>query len=168
MRNPGKAASGSGFGDDTGYRCLAFRLQSGSGRVPWSVLRVSPAFGKASPDPCGCDFFSGGGLGVGLHLLCRLPGRYPDGLLAGHGSRYFAVGGYRRAVAPAGIFRILGFLRGSAWYFADSLEKNFGNCKNFVCIWGKMGYNRVYENFQFRQKAEEEIPWQKNRPRGRP
>ena len=30
--------------------------------------------------------------------------------------------------------------------FSDSLEKNFENCKNFVCICEKMGYNREYEN----------------------
>ena len=68
-------------------------------------------------------------------------------------------------LAPAGIFRILAFYPGCDRYFADSLEKNFGNCKNFVCIWGKMGYNRVYEKFQFAEKAEETIPWQKNKPR---
>ena len=70
-----------------------------------------------------------------------------------------------RALAPAGIFRILGFCRDSDRYFADSLEKILENCKNFVCICGKMGYNRMYENLQITEKAEEGIPWQKKEPR---
>ena len=57
------------------------------------------------------------------------------------------------------------FIRAVTGILLIPWKKNFGNCKNFVCIWGKMGYNRVYENFQFAEKAEETIPWQKNKPR---
>ena len=103
-----------------------------------------------------------------LYLLCSLPGRHPDGLPAGDGRRDFAVGVQRWPVAPAGIFRLLAFLWDTDGHLSHSLEKIFGIYKNFVCIWGKMGYNKVYENFQFTEKAEEEIPWQKNKPRRKP
>jgi hypothetical protein len=49
-------------------------------------------------------------------------------------------------VAPAGIFRVLGIFPVAISLFSASLEKIFGICENFVCICGKMGYNREYEN----------------------
>jgi hypothetical protein len=49
--------------------------------------------------------------------------------------------------------------------FPVSLEKNFGNCKNFVCICEKMGYNKVYKNLHISTNAEKGIPWQTKTPR---
>jgi hypothetical protein len=68
-------------------------------------------------------------------------------------------------MAAARIFRILVPFGEAFPAFSGSLEKNFGNYKNFVCICGKMGYNKVYENLQIRSKAEEETPWQTKSPR---
>ena len=81
-----------------------------------------------------------------LVLLCGVSGRYPDGVPSGHGNRFFALGAELRTVAPAGVDRILGRIGLGFSCFSASLEKNFGNYKNFVCICGKMGYNKVYEN----------------------
>ena len=146
MKNPEKAASGSGSGDDTCRCCLAAWLQCGSGRLPEPVLRLSPAGGQKSPDSGRCDFFSGNGVGMDLALLCGVPGRYPDGVSSGHGNGFFALGAELRTVAPAGMDRILERIGLCFSVFSASLEKIFGNYKNFGCICGKMGYNKVYEN----------------------
>jgi len=49
---------------------------------------------------------------------------------------------YRKA-SPAGFFRILESKPQNLGYFMASFQKNFKNDKNFVCIWAKMGYNRM-------------------------
>ena len=165
MKSPEKAASGSGFGDDTGSCRLAVLGQPAAGGLPGDLLRFSPSFGTQAQDPGRCGFLPDRGMGLALYLLRTLPWGHPDGISAGDGKRNFAVGRELRPLASAGIFRILGFCRDSDRYFADSLEKFLENCKNFVCICGKMGYNRMYENLQITEKAEEGIPWQKKEPR---
>jgi len=85
-------------------------------------------------------------MGLDLYLLCSLPGRYSDGLLAGDGCGHSDLGKNLRKVAPAGILGNPAFFPAAFPDSPVSLEKNFGKCKNFVCICGKMGYNRMYEN----------------------
>jgi hypothetical protein len=104
-------------------------------------------------------------VGLDLYLFCRLPGRHPAGLSDGHDFWDLALGENRGRLAAADIFHNLGLLGDSFPVCPVSFEKNFGNCKNFVCIWGKMGYNKVYENLEFRSKAEKGNPWQKKAPR---
>ena len=43
----------------------------------------------------------------------------------------------------AGIFPNLADCGRDLGMFFVSFEKNFDFCKIFVCIWGKMGYNKV-------------------------
>ena len=100
-----------------------------------------------------------------LYQLCRLPGRHPDGVSDRHAFRNFALGKNLRIPAPSGLRPVLEIFGGGFPDFSASVEKNFGFCKNFVCIWGKMGYNKVYENLQISSKAEKGIPWQKKTPR---
>ena len=104
-------------------------------------------------------------MGLDLYLFCRLPGRYPAGLSDGHDFWDLALGENRGRLAAADIFHNLGLLGDSFPVCPVSFEKNFGNCKNFVCIWGKMGYNKVYENLEFRSKAEKGNSWKKKAPR---
>lgn len=146
MKNPGKAASGSGSGGDAGHRSLAFWLQPAAGCLPWDPVRLSAAFGNQTSHGCGCAVFSGGGVGLDLHLLLGLPGRHPTRLLIWHGCRNASVGKNLRAVVAAGIFRLLAVCHSAFPCLLVSMEKIFGICKNFVCICGKMGYNKVYEN----------------------
>ena len=165
MRNPGSQGSGSGFGGDTGSSSLAVWLQCAAGGLSWDVIWIFPASGQAAPTPGRSSVFPGSGVGLGLPQLFGLPGRHPAGVPAGAGRRPSALGKNCGAVAPAGFFRILESLCRSFSGFPVSLEKNFGNCENFVCICGKMGYNKVYQNFRITEKAEKGIPWQKQAPR---
>ena len=165
MKNPGKRGSGSGCGGDTGHWGLAAGMQCAPGLPAGYFLWISPASGCPAPASGGWDLFSGGVLGLALYQLCPLPGRHPSGVADWHAVRNFALGGNLRTVAAADIFHNLGLLWAVFPVCPVSFEKNFGFYKNFVCIWGKMGYNKVYENFQISAKAEKGIPWQKNTPR---
>ena len=165
MKNPGKRGSGSGCGGDAGPWGLAAGLQCTSGLPAGHFLWISPAPGGPAPASGGRDLFSGGVLGLAPYQLCCLPGRYPSGVADWYGVRNFALGRNLRPVAATDIFHNLGLLGAVFPVCPVSFEKNFGNCKNFVCIWGKMGYNKVYKNFQISAKAEKGIPWQKNAPR---
>jgi hypothetical protein len=104
-------------------------------------------------------------MGMALYQLRGVLWGYPAGLADWHDFRDFSVGENLRPVAAADVFHNLGLLGAVFPDCPVSFEKNFGICKNFVCIWGKMGYNKVYENFQISAKAEKGIPWQKNTPR---
>ena len=167
MKNPEKAASGSGCGDDHSHGPLAFGLQFSAGRLSGTSVRIPASFAQPAPAAFGCGVFPGCGMGLDLYLLCRLPGRHPYRLPAGHGHRYSALAQHLRPLAAACIFRILVPFGAAFPAFSGSLEKNFGNYKNFVCICGKMGYNKVYENVQIPKNAEKGIPWQKKPPRPR-
>ena len=89
----------------------------------------------------GCSVILGGCLGLFYGFLRPVGRRHR--LLA---DVTFALGAELRTVAPAGMDRILGRIGLCFSFFSASLEKIFGNYKNFVCICGKMGYNKVYEN----------------------
>ena len=165
MKNPEKQGSGSGYGGKSGHRYLAAGLQHASGLLSGDLLRISAALGYPAPASGGRTFRSGSNLGLDLYLLCRLSGRHPDRVSYGYDFRYFALGENRGNLAAADIFHNLGLLGDSFPDCPVSFEKNFGNCKNFVCIWGKMGYNKVYENLEITSKAEKGNPWQKRSPR---
>ena len=164
MKSPGKAACGSDFGGNPGGRCLAAGLRRDPGYGPGHRVRFSPASGKKAPPSGRCPLCAPGILGVALYKLGRLPLRYPHGLYPGNAGRACPLGIYRRPVAAAGVFSFLGLSGCRFWFFADSLEKIFEICKNFVCICEKMGYNRVYESFQISAKVEKGTPWQTRLP----
>jgi len=53
---------------------------------------------------------------------------------------------YCRTMAETDFFGILEELGSDLAKGSVSCEKFFGFFENFVCICGKMGYNRMYEN----------------------
>jgi hypothetical protein len=53
------------------------------------------------------------------------------------------LGKYRRTFAAAGFCVLLGNNWQNMGLIPAAGQKNFANSENFVCIWGKMGYNRV-------------------------
>ena len=165
MKNPEKMVSGGGYGGKSGHRDLAAGLQCAPGLLSGDLLRISAAIGYPAPASGGRDFFSGSNLGLDLYLLCRLSGRHPDRVSSGYAFRNVTLGENRGSLAAADIFHNLGLLGDTFPVCPVSFEKNFGNCKNFVCIWGKMGYNKVYENLEITSKAEKGNPWQKRAPR---
>ena len=165
MKSPEKQGSGSGYGGKSGHRYLAAVLQRASGLLPGDFLRISAALGCPTPASGRRDFFSGSNLDLDLYLLCRLPGRHPDRVSSGYVFRNVTLGKNRGSLAAADIFHNQGLLGDTFPVCPVSSEKNFGNCKNFVCIWGKMGYNKVYENLEITSKAEKGNPWQKRAPR---
>ena len=158
MKSPGKAASGSGFGGDTGRQRLPAAGECPAGRDSWDPLQLSASSGKTAQASDGSFLLRGGSLGLALPQLCRLPGRHSSDLSAGDGDGGSAVGGHRRSVAPAGFFHILAVSCRSLAMDPVSMEKIFGFFKNFVCICGKMGYNREYENLEITKKAEKGNP----------
>ncbi len=164
MKSPGKAASGSGFGGDTGGQRLPIADLHPSGLCAGNRLRHSPAADAAAPGSLRFLVFPDGGVDLAVSQLRRLPGGYPNHLFIRHEFRNYSLGEFFRAVAEAGIFRILEDSWEAFPFFPVSFEKNFGICKNFVCIWGKMGYNSMYQNFELTTKAEKGIPWQKRKP----
>lgn len=164
MKSPGKAACGSGFGGNPGGRCLAAGLRRDPGHGSGHRVRFSPASGKKAPPSGRCPLCASGILGVALYKLCGLPLRYPHGLYPGDAGRACPLGIYRRPVAAAGVLSFLGLYGRPFRFFADSLEKIFEICKNFVCICEKMGYNRMCKSFQISAKAEKGTPWQTRLP----
>ena len=48
-----------------------------------------------------------------------------------------------REASPTAFFRFLESNPQNVVYFMASLQKIFKNDKNIVCIWAKMGYNKV-------------------------
>ena len=158
MKSPEKRGSGSDCGGDTGGGSLAAGLRISSGLLPGDLLWISASAGDKTPAPGGYDLFPGGGVGLAFYQLRYLPGGYPAGLSAGDGLRNPALGENLWQVAATDIFHNLGLFRGSFPVCPVSFEKNFGICKNFVCICGKMGYNKVYENLQISENAEKGSP----------
>lgn len=163
MKNPGQAASGSGFGGEPGNRCLPAAGRGTTGRRAGDFLQLSPAPGRKTPASGGPSVFPGGNLGLDLSQLRRLPGRYPDGVPSGYAGWPAALGKHCRPVAEAVFFRVLEVSRGSLARISVPLENNFRFYKKIVCICGKMGYNREYKNL--RSKAEKGYPWPRKTPR---
>ena len=165
MKNPEKQGSGSGYGGKSCPRRLAAGMQSAAGLLPGPFLRISEPPREPAPASGRWDLLPGGILGLAFYQFCHLPGGYPGDLSSGNGLRNFALGENRRDLVTTDIFPNLAHFWDCFPFSPVSLEKNFGNCKNFVCIWGKMGYNKVYENLEFRSKAEKGNPWQKRAPK---
>jgi len=133
-------------------------VQPAAGGLSGHRLRISPASGTAAQNTGRLAFPAGGGMDLDLYLFRPLPGRYPAGVSAGDADRNTALGKDRGKVASALFCRRLEFFSPAFPSFSGSLQKNFVFCKNFVCICGKMGYNRVYENLKITKKAEKGYP----------
>jgi len=80
---------------------------------------------------------------MGLSCLCHLPGRFPSGVFAWNADGWSSLGNNPGKGAAAVFFGILEEYGEIADRGAASFEKNFKNCKKYVCIWGKMGYNKM-------------------------
>jgi hypothetical protein len=144
---------------------LAAGLQFSAGLLSGNFLWISQTFGNAPSPSGGRDLFSGSSLDLAVYQLRPMPGGYPGHLSYGYGLWNFSVGENRGSLVAADIFPDLEGFGDSFPFCPVSFEKNFGNCKNFVCIWGKMGYNKVYENLEITSKAERGNPWQTRAPR---
>jgi len=64
-------------------------------------------------------------------------------LPVGNGSRWVCLGIDGGKALAAGFCRILENPGEDSGIFAAAFEKNFENRKKCVCIWGKMGYNKM-------------------------
>ena len=105
----------------------------------------------------------GAGRLVGVHLsglrgVCRGPAA---GVCVGTSGRGGGVGGHRRTMAPTGIFRNLANTGDNVGAFLGTWEKIFAIYENFVCIWGKMGYNKVETLSALPTRSRRYGPWQK-------
>ena len=142
MRSRGTREDGGDSSDDTSRRllppCGSHSVGSGSG----ANLRISSAFGETAASP-GHSVPSHYRVDGGLVCLCPVPGRPADGIHSGHGRRRYWLGGYRRTVAQAPFFLILEEFAKDLGLFVPSWKKILPFCEKYVCIWGKMGYNKV-------------------------
>lgn len=135
-------AGGGSFGDPGGGR-LAAVLQPGAGGAAGAVLRIPPA-SAAPAHPAGRRAVSPGhGLGLDLSGLRHLPGGSPNGVQSGAAGGADSLGGQRREAGAAGIFPVLEGNGQNLEAVFPSNEKFLENFKKSICIWGKMGYNKM-------------------------
>ena len=140
---PGEAGSDDCWDDPHGHGAGLFRLglclRPGAG----AVLRLSPAPAAQAHRGRG-PAVSAGPVpeGGGAHVwgLRRGPAaRLPGGAVSGD----LELRPDRRAAPQAPFCRILENSGAAEAALGPASEKNFPNRKKYVCIWGKMGYNRT-------------------------
>ena len=145
MRNPGRPPDGSAVCSDdrprAGSAPLSVLLSAGGGAG--GVLRI-PAPPAPTAYICrGRAVFVGGRLGLAAHELSRVQRRPAAGVFrrtAGRGDR---LGSGVRRPDCACFFRILEIREVAPRLCSHSRKKFFKICKNFICICGKMGYNKM-------------------------
>lgn len=144
MRSHGRAAGSAGCLDDgpcTGPAAAGAGLPpgGGAGACVWlSAAPASPAHGAER-----WNFSLGGGLGMAVPGPRRVPGRFAAGAFGGAGCRGRGLGNDGgKAFAPSVSF-ILALCSPHQGANFNALQKNFAFLENFVCIWTKMGYNKV-------------------------
>ena len=142
MRRPGNPVGG-GSSDDAGGGLLPAGLGFGAGGIAGAVLWISSAFGELERFFTGRLLFAGRRMGGGLVWFFCLPGRSAGWVSFGNAGCRGRLGGHFRQVPAT---RVRSFLEGngktgghrvsSAKIFSGFFEKS-------ICIWGKMGYNKV-------------------------
>ena len=144
MRMPGRSSpGGSGCWDDTGGGCLPDGVGSGSGGgAGVDLLFLKSPAAQASGDG-GLPVCAGDGLGISGIRFRDLPGRPADGGCAGDppGSNGLFSDSGKKIAGIIFLFLESGGAAGAADPAAR--QKKFGICKKNVCIWGKMGYNKM-------------------------
>ena len=147
MKRPGNPAGG-GSSDDPGGVLLPADLGVGAGRAAGAVLRIFAAFGETEQLSPGRFVFVGCRMDDGLVWILYLPGGSAHWVSFWNVGRGNRMGGYFRQVAAAA-FRVLLERSGkSRTLFVPSTKKILGFCEKCICIWGKMGYNKVYTFFE--------------------
>ena len=137
------AAGGTGSSDDPGDCRLPPAVQLSAGRSPGAVLRSFAASAPASAGTGGRVVPAWGGMGLDLSELRNLRRRSAAGIFSWPFAWGASLGTHRRKGTAAGFCRNMeGSGKGRA-ACGPSFKKIFAFCKNFVCICGKMGYNKV-------------------------
>ena len=148
-KNPGPKAAGKPASSDDrpGTGCPMVRRSPGAGGGAGAAVRISAAAAQKTHRPGRPAVFGSFGLRMAVSELCRVPGRYPPGLHTGPVFGHLRLRPHPGETASACFFR---FLEGCGGYFAFSYlprEKNFSknarNYENFICIFEKMGYNKM-------------------------
>ena len=106
-------------------------------------LRLSPSPPVPAAPDGGCFVRGGDGLVLALAGVPDLPGRSADRVFWRTPGGLCTLGQNGRQ-ASGGAFQ--GILEDYGRHFPSYIpadEKNFTFYKNFVCIWGKMGYNKM-------------------------
>jgi hypothetical protein len=75
--------------------------------------------------------------------LPDLHGRCENCLSGRDGTGNRLLGDQRGQAAAAHIFHILAYFGAYSAFSYETGQKNIENLKNFICIWRKMGYNKV-------------------------
>ena len=149
MRRNGAGTAGPGGcwddGPDGGCpavcRGLSGRLRAGRD------LRVSGPAAEETGLARGSDFSGGSYVVLGVSELCGVRRRYPGRVVRRSGS-----GGGDPPLgcglpASGGLCGVLGRDRHAFgtyfWFFAKKYEKNMEFTKKIICIWKKIGYNKV-------------------------
>ena len=145
MRNPGRPPDGSAVCSDdrphAGSAPLSVLLSAGGGAG--GVLRIPAPPASATHLRLGRAVFVGGRLGLAAHELSRVQRRPAAGVFrraAGRGDR---LGSGVRRPDRARFFRILEIREVAPGLCPYARKKIFKICENFICICGKMGYNKV-------------------------
>jgi hypothetical protein len=107
-------------------------------------------------------------MGLGLHLLRCLPGRFASGVYSKSVFRVGYLGCEFWTIAAAGFYCFLESCVGGAVRNPGDLRKNFPKTEKFfkkvLCKVEKMGYNKVEEIWENKQKGWRSIPWQSKNP----
>ena len=85
----------------------------------------------------------GGNLGLGVSGIRNLPGRAAAGVHRRSCGRRIFVGMDSGMPAASGFWMVLEGILACRGYLFPAFQKIIPFFKNFVCIWGKMGYNKV-------------------------
>lgn len=167
MKNPSSRGRGGGCSGESPVRCPAVSGQHSAGGGAGGTLR-----GAAAPAPPvgaagGRAVHAGSGVGLGGVQLRLLRRGYPGGVSVRNGCRCRRLGRDVRDVAAPPFSHDLAGAGSRHRADAAARQKNFSFCKNFVCIWGKMGYNKVAGISQTRIPFRRKHPWQENKRKRR-
>ena len=162
-RIPGLAAAGgTGSSDDPGDCRLPSAVQLSAGRGAGAVLWIPSAPAPTAAGTGGRAVSAGGRLGLALSELWDLRRGSAAGIFSWAFGRRTSLGTHRREGSAPGFFRILGRPGKGRASRGPAFKKIFAFCKNFVCIWGKMGYNKVESLLAPTAKEFKRDPWKKD------
>ena len=153
-RSPGRAAGGD-CSVDPGTGGLPHGLRSGAGGGVGAAVRLSAASAPPAHDAFRQPFPRRHRLGVDLPVLRHLRRGYPGGLRHRPSGRGNWVGCHGRMAPAAYFFTVLEDFGQAKQARAGASEKIFRFFEIFICICGKMGYNRQKATCTARQAQRE-------------
>ena len=154
MKSPGRAAGGD-CSVDPGSGGLPHGLRPGAGSGTGANLRLSASLAPPAYPAERRHFSRGHDLGVGLPVLRHLRRGYPGGLRHRPSGRGNWVGCHGRTAPAAHFFTVLENFGQAKQARAGASEKIFRFFEIFICICGKMGYNRQKATCTARQAQRE-------------